>query len=256
MTVWVGQCVLISVLRALHTQQCTFLSVTQSPHRRDPIAAPPLLCHFLPSVTLPPSILPPFTLHLWLTLSVPPHISQAVPSLKHGVLQIFISPALDLSILLPSSLASFHFSPLLPFSPTLQHTTALLFALSIIASWPTLNRKQGWNNCSTHVLTCFCLPSSLRLSTSSLEVVRASPSLLPPSAYSFVHLPINPSICLTLCVSMLPVNSHWSTTPPSQPSLTHSLRSVWSLWSPCIPPGLWPVLRCPMLNTGINTHDI
>lgn len=115
--------VLISVLRALRTQQCTLLSVTQSPHRRDPIRAlllaPTLTPSFRPASLIDPA--GPF-----------PHISRAVAlSLKHGALQIFhfIHPAL------PSAprrlrLASSVSAPLLPFSP---HST-LLFAPGIIAS--------------------------------------------------------------------------------------------------------------------------
>lgn len=39
-TTWVWQHVLISVWRVLHTQQCTLLSVTQSPHLRGPATVP------------------------------------------------------------------------------------------------------------------------------------------------------------------------------------------------------------------------
>lgn len=103
--------VLISILRALRTQQCTLLSVTQSPHRRDPIRA----------LLLAPMLTPPFRPASLIDSAGPfPHISRAVAlSLMHGALQIFhfIHPALPSA---PRCLrfASFHFGPIAPiFTP-------------------------------------------------------------------------------------------------------------------------------------------
>lgn len=126
-----------------YTQQCTFpLCHAITPPQRPQNC--PLLCHtpLPPSLSFPPPILPSFTLHLWLTLSIPAHLSRAMPSLKHGALQLFISQAPDLSTYFPSSVTSFHLSPLLPFSPTLHDTDDLFLALSIIATWPTLNHSK------------------------------------------------------------------------------------------------------------------
>lgn len=106
----------LCVSRAVHLnirlENITHSSALSSQSRNQPTAeTPPLSFPPPPSLTLHPSY-SPSSLCLSLTLSVPPHISLAVASLKHGVLHIFSPPSPNRSLHLSSRANCSHFLPL------------------------------------------------------------------------------------------------------------------------------------------------
>lgn len=160
---WVEQCIIISVLRALYTLQCTFSTATQSPHHRDPSSAIYPLCHLLTGILLPLH----YCLFDWPCSS---HITSYSRTTAHGTLQIFPFPIAESSPVFCS-----HHSV----SPSLSFLLTLLFAPSTNASRLALYYEQH-ETTTLHMynLSCFYFFSYLVQLLAAVHTSSSIPSTL------------------------------------------------------------------------------